>query len=536
VIDHHTSSEAHDGAPAARGRIVAEAKNVSKKFGVTQALSDVSIQIPEGVIHGLVGRNGAGKSTLVALLTGLQAPDRGQVFLQSKPAPSLADRDKWRRLVACVYQKPTVVPALSVAENLVLGNLPLASRGLVRWGEMKRRARAALQEWGIDIDVNVEASRLNVNQRQLVEIIRAVLLGSRFIILDEPTAGLGARDIALLFDRVRTLQSNGVSFLYISHHLEEVFSLCHCVTVLRDGKVVASRDIKGLSRAELVSAMVGERKGVVTASGKGLLGGGSHAPLEAGAPVLEISGLSAEGHYRDVCLQVRAGECVGLAGHRGSGAVAIADTIAGLIPHQAGRILLRARPLRPNRPDEAIRAGVGYVPEDRYARGFVWCMSIADNVTLPVLDRLRRWGLLSLPKQRAEASRLASGLDMKIAGITQELRELSGGNQQKATIARAISSRPKLCVLVDPTAGIDIASKEAILAIIRGLREENAGLLLVSDDEEDLRVCDRIIVMFQGQTVKEIGSDWDARDLVMAMEGWAPDAGHEAVPRATGGI
>jgi simple sugar transport system ATP-binding protein len=163
-------------------------------------------------------------------------------------------------------------------------------------------------------------------------------------------------------------------------------------------------------------------------------------------------------------------------------------------------------------------------------------MSIADNVTLPVLDRLRRWGLLSLSKQREEASRLAKGLDMKIAGITQELRELSGGNQQKATIARAISSKPKLCVLVDPTAGIDIASKEAILAIIRSLREENAGLLLVSDDEEDLRVCDRIIVMFQGQTVKEIGSDWDAKDLVMAVEGWAHDAEKQAEPRTTGRI
>jgi simple sugar transport system ATP-binding protein len=512
----------------ARGRIVAEVKGVSKKFGATQALSDVSIQIHEGMIQGLVGRNGAGKSTLVALLTGLQAPDQGQVFLASKPAPPLADREKWRQLVACVYQRPTVVSSLSVAENLVLGNLPTISNTLVRWREVKRLARDALQEWGVDIDVNVEASRLSVNQRQLVEIIRAVLLGSRFVILDEPTAGLEAKDISLLFDRVRKLQSNGVSFLYISHHLEEVFSLCHCVTVLRDGRVIATRAIGNLSRAELVSAMVGERKGSVTSFGRGLLKEGSRPTADANTPVLEIRDLSAAGCYKAVNIQVRPGECVGLAGHRGSGAVAIADTVAGLMSYDTGSILLSCRPLRPNRPDESVRAGVGYVPEDRYARGFVWCMGVADNVTLPVFNRLKRWGVLSPSRQREEALRLAKGLDMKIATIRQELRELSGGNQQKATIARAISSRPKLCVLVDPTAGIDIASKEAILAIIRGLREEDAGLLLVSDDEEDLRVCDRIIVMFQGRIAREMDSNWDAKDLVMAMEGWTHEAGKEA--------
>ena len=520
-----------NGLSGGNGRIIAEAKNVFKRFGATQALSDVSVQIREGDIHGLVGRNGAGKSTLVGVLTGLLAPDAGQLFLQSKPVPRLSEREAWRRLVACVYQKPTVVPALSVAENLFLGNLPLTSGDLVRWGEARRLAREALQEWGIDIDEKTEASKLTVNQRHLVEIIRALLLGTRFIILDEPTAGLEAGDIRLLFERIRSLRASGVSFVYISHHLDEVFELCDRVTILRDGQKVMSKDIDDLSRMEMVSAMVGSRKVTTPASENVSLNQPTHQSTERNVPLLDVRDLTVEGFCKAVDLQVYPGECVGLAGHRGSGITAVADSIVGLISYKTGQVKLLSRLLVPGRPDKAVKAGVGYVPEDRYTRGFVGCMSVSDNVTLPVLDRLGRWGLVSFRKQRTEADRLVKELDIKVASIKQQLYELSGGNQQKATLARALSSRPKLCVLVDPTAGVDVASKEAILAKVRSLRDKGTGLLLVSDDEEDLRVCDRIVVMFQGCVFKEIGSEWEARDLVMAMEGWAEGDG-----QGTGGL
>jgi simple sugar transport system ATP-binding protein len=521
------SNDLSDG----NGRIVAEAKNVFKRFGATQALSDVSIQIQKGDIHGLVGRNGAGKSTLVGVLTGLLAPDAGQLFLQSKPVPRLSEREEWRRLVACVYQKPTVVPALSVAENLFLGNLPLTSRDLVRWGEMRKLAREALLEWGIDVDENTEASRLTVNQRHLVEIIRALLLGTRFIILDEPTAGLEAGDIKLLFERIRSLRASGVSFVYISHHLDEVFELCDRVTILRDGQKVMSKDMDDLSRKEMVSAMVGSRRVMAPISENASLNHPSPESPERNVPLLDVIDLTVEGFCKGVNLQVYPGECVGLAGHRGSGITAVADSIVGLIPYKTGQVKLFSRLLVAGRPDKAVQAGVGYVPEDRYTRGFVGCMSATDNLTLPVLDRLGRWGLVSLKKQRIEASRLVKELDIKVASIKQHLYELSGGNQQKTTLGRALSSSPKLCVLVDPTAGVDVASKEGILTKVRNLRDQGRGLLLVSDDEEDLRVCDRIVVMFQGCVFKEIGSGWEARDLVMAMEGWA-----DGDDRSTGGI
>lgn len=509
-----------NGLSVGNGRIVAEARNVYKRFGATLALNDVSVQIREGDIHGLVGRNGAGKSTLVGVFTGLFAPDAGQLFLQSKPVPRLSESAAWRRLVACVYQKPTVVPALSVAENIFLGNLPLTSGDLVRWGEMRRLAREALLEWGVDIDENTEASKLSVNQRHLVEIIKALFLGTRFIILDEPTAGLEGGDIRLLFERIRSLRASGVSFIYISHHLDEVFELCDRVTILRDGQKVISKDIDDFSRMEMVSAMVGSKKVTTPPLVKVSLNQSAHQSTERNLPVLDVKDLTVDGFCKGVKLQVYPGECVGLAGHRGSGISTVADSIVGLIPYKTGQVRLFSRLLVPGRPDKAVQAGVGYVPEDRYTRGFVGCMSVTDNVTLPVLDRLGRWGLVSLQKQRTEAGQLVKEFDMKVASIKQPLYELSGGNQQKATVARAFSSRPKICVLVDPTAGVDVASKEAILAKVMSIRDQGTGLLIVSDDEEDLRVCNRIVVMFQGCVFKEIGSGWEPRDLVMAMEGW----------------
>ena len=399
---------------------------------------------------------------------------------------------------------------------------------------MRQIAREALAEWGIDIDVTTEASKLTVNQRHLVEIIRALLLGTRFIILDEPTAGLQAGDITLLFERIRNLQASGVSFIYISHHLQEVFELCHAVTVLRDGKIITSKNICDFSKVDMVSAMVGQRD-TVSAERHRMASNHQENLIEAEKkPLLEIRDLSIEGLCEDVNMVIHSGECVGLAGHRGSGITAVADSIVGLMSYPKGAIYLNSRLLDPGRPDKAVQAGVGYVPEDRYTRGFVWCMDVADNITLPVLNQFGKLGLLSLSRQHRETGSLVDELGIKVASIRQQVCELSGGNQQKATLARALSSRPKLCVLVDPTAGVDIASKETILTKINNLRNHGTGILLVSDDEEDLRVCNRIVVMFQGRIVGELDSDWETRDLVMAMEGWARNSEDVCADRTTG--
>jgi simple sugar transport system ATP-binding protein len=498
--------------------IVAEGRNISKRFGATQALRDVSIEIRAGEIHALVGRNGCGKSTFVGVISGLLAQDAGAVYLQSEPAPGRSDRRRWRELVACVYQKPTVVPSISVAENLFLGSWPSSSMGAVRWKEMRQRAQQSLSEWNVNVDPRTEASELTVSERKVVEIVRALVLGTRFVILDEPTAGLEASETSRLFERIQSLQENGVAFLYISHHLDEVFELAHRVTVLRDGCKVATRDMRDLSKDQLIADMVGQTGSAKVASSQRSTG--PHPSRTKYSAVLDVRNLTVDGSCADVSLRVFAGECVGLAGHAGSGSTAVADSIVGLSAYQAGEIVVGDKPLPANRPATAIEMGVGHVPQDRYKRGFVASMSLMDNATQPILHRLGRLGLVSPSAQESEAKLLVQSLDIKAESTRQEMSQLSGGNQQKVTLARALSSKPSVLVLVNPTAGVDIASKTTILATIKDLQLGGTGVLLVSDEEDELRLCDRIVVMCRGRVSTQLSNrQWTERELVSAMGG-----------------
>ena len=341
----------------------ARADGVWKSFGRMVALADVSLSVQGGECHALVGRNGAGKSTLVGVLTGLLKPDRGAVDLYGEPAPGPGDRAAWQERVACVYQRSMVIPTLSVAENIFLNR---DEGSLVRWRSLRKQARELLLEWGFDLDVDQPAGELSVEQKQIVEIARALSTGARFLILDEPTASLESSAIERLFDRVRRMKENGVAILYISHHLEEIYEICDSVTVLRDGKRIVTAPVADLDHERLVSAMVGSalaRSQDTFARSDG-----------EGAVRLEVSGLSARsplGDAHDISLAVRAGECVGLFGLRGSGAVAVADAVAGLLKPVAGTISLDGVPLRTGKVDSALARGVAYVPEDRHARGFV---------------------------------------------------------------------------------------------------------------------------------------------------------------------
>jgi len=511
-----TTAEALTGSATPESEaVVASALGVWKRYGATQALKDVAIDIRAGEVHALVGRNGCGKSTLVGVLSGVVKQDAGQVFFDNCPAPSSADRGKWRQHVACVYQKPTVVPELSIAENIFLGNLPLRSWGAVKWKEMWAQAESLLSEWGVDVDVKAEASVLTVGERQVVEIVRALLLGTRFVILDEPTAGLEAIEITRLFERVNALREAGVAFLYISHHLDEVFTLSQRVSVLRDGEWVATVDTASINNNDLVSLMVGDE-----GQSSVPLGVGENVSHRDRAPVLEVRDLTIAGSCHEIEFDVLAGECVGLAGHAGSGSTQVAGAIAGLLRYSQGEIRVKSGRLMQGRPDKAISAGVGYVPEDRYTAGFVPLMSILDNITLPVLDCLGRWGLVPPSAQRKLADKMIRLTGVKLDSPRQDMTQLSGGNQQKVTVGRALSSEPDVLVLVDPTAGIDIASKATILGAVRRIQESGTGVLLVSDDEQDLRICDRVLVMFDGKIFGEFAPGWKESDLVKALEGW----------------
>ena len=501
-----------------RGPVV-EADGISKRFGATLALSDARISVAPGESHALVGRNGAGKSTLVSILTGLQNPDTGTLRFNGDPAPAPGDTDAWRSKVACVYQRSTIIPALTVAENLFLNrhSLDRPSAGALRpisWKQLRHRAGGLLAEYGVDVDPTARAGDLTVEQRQFVEIARALSFGARFIILDEPTAKLDARGIEKLFDKLRTLQHQGVAFLFISHHLQEVYDLCTTVTVYRDARHIVTAPVADLGRQALVEAMTGE-----SAHGNGPAWSVSgRAPSDA-RPLLEVAGLCLAGAYQDFSLTARPGEVVGLAGAAASGNVRLGETIAGLHRPQSGTITVNGRPVRTGKVPAALAAGIGFVPEDRHVQGLIPQRSVAENATLTVTDQLGPFGTVLPSRTRAFAQRMIAELDIKTPGPAAPVSALSGGNQQKVVIARALATEPHVLVAIRPTNGVDVKSKESLLGTVREVADAGKAALIVSDELDDLRVCDRVLAMFHGRVVAEFAHGWSDEQLVSAMEG-----------------
>ncbi|MFJ6551310.1 sugar ABC transporter ATP-binding protein [Streptomyces luteogriseus] len=486
-----------------------EARGVVKRYGPTTALADGRLTVLPGESHALVGRNGAGKSTLVRILTGLQAPDEGTVRFDGEPAPPLADRDAWRRKVACVYQHPTVVPELTVAENLFINRQPLR-RGFISWRRLKSEAAALLDTWDVRVDPEARTADLKVEDRQMVEIARALSFGARFIVLDEPTAQLDNREIERLFTRMRSLQDSGVTFLFISHHLQEVYEVCQTVTVLRDARWITTAPVADLPRQALVEAMAGET--IAEAAER-------QRAVEAAVPVLlDVRGLRSTA-YENVDLTVRRGEVVGLAGSSASGKIELAETFTGLHTPTGGTARLDGTPLPFGDVRGALEAGVGFVPRDRHEQGLVFGMSIGDNATLSVLDRLGRFGFVGTDRKRGVAGALIERLDIHAEGPGQPVSDLSGGNAQKVVMARALASDPRLLVLVNPTAGVDVKSKESLLARVDSARDDGTAVLVVSDELDDLRRCDRVLVLFHGRVVAEHPAGWRDHELIASIEG-----------------
>jgi simple sugar transport system ATP-binding protein len=488
-----------------------EVRNVRKTFGTNTVLTDVSLAIPAGAARGLVGRNGAGKSTLVSILTGLLAPNSGEVLLDGAVAPVHRTGHEWKNKVACVYQRSTLVPTMSVAENLFANAYPGGSNW-VNWRAMRAAARSVCEEWELGVDVDTRAGDLRVEQRQLVEIARALTKGSRIIIFDEPTAALESTEVARLFERIRRLKRDGVTLLYISHHLQEIYDICDSVTVLRDGRVIlADAKVADLPRSKIVEAMVGEQ--IAQASGP-------LNPVSASAPVvLSLRDLSLRPAFEAVSFDLAAGEQVGLAGLGGSGKEEIAEIIAGLLKPQSGEVFVDGSPLSFGQVRTAQKLGISYVPRDRRGRGILPQLSVAENLTLTIQSTLGRLGWISPRRLSAAANRLFKALSVVASSPGQPVGELSGGNQQKVVMGRALASSPRVLILVYPTQGVDVASKAAIFDIVAKAQADGTAALVVSDELDELRHCQRVLVVFKGRIVRQFAAGWAERDLIAAIEG-----------------
>jgi len=465
-----------------------------KAFPGVQALDGVSLTVMPGEIHALLGENGAGKSTLGKIVGGVYVRDAGEVLLDGKPIGAIDETEAGALGIAVVHQEGSLVPQLSIAENIFAGRAPTRHFGMVDRKEMNRRARGLLEELGVNLDPAMPVRFLSAAQTQVIEIAKALSRDLKLLILDEPTSAITLTETARLFTIVRRLKANGVSVVYISHRLAEIFEICDRVTVLKDGKVTGTRNVAETTPDELIRLMVGRDVQFARSTGG--------AP---GAVVLEVVNLAAAPHVTDASFTVRAGEIVCLAGLVGSGRSETCEAIFGARLVGSGSVRLRGKAVHFTGPWDAVAAGIGMMPEDRKEAGLFLSQTVAANIGVTVLPEVSRHGLISEELQNGVAERFVRELKIATPSTQQILGNLSGGNQQKVLLAKWLAPEPTLLIVDEPTRGVDVGARAEIYRILRELQAQGLALLVVSSDlPEVLTLADRIVVMADGRTVGEL--------------------------------
>jgi rhamnose transport system ATP-binding protein len=472
-----------------------ELVGVTKGYGGVQALDGVSFAIEAGTVHALVGENGAGKSTLVKILTGVVHPDDGQVLLEGEPQRIGSPHDAHRLGIVAMYQEPTVFPDLTVAENIFAGRHPRGRLNSVDWRAMRSGVVQLLEELGVDFAPDTPVRGLGVADRQLMEIAKALSSSARLLIMDEPTAALSPLEVDNLFVTVRRLRDRGVAIVFVSHRLEEVAALADTVTVLRDGRHVATQPADQLPHGEVVRLMVGRSLDALFPKEE----------AQIGDVVLRAQGLASRGVFSGVSFDLRRGEIVGLAGFVGSGRTEIARAIFGIDRLDAGELWIDGRRFRPSSPRAALRRGLAYLPEDRLNQGLVQPMSVAANTSMAVLPELTPAGLLRPRRERALARRFMEELRIKATSPAQVVRSLSGGNQQKVVLSKWLAAEPRILILDEPTHGVDVGTKADVHRTISHLAAGGLTILLISSELlEILAMSDRVLVMREGRLAAEL--------------------------------
>jgi ABC-type sugar transport system ATPase subunit len=484
-----------------------EARELTKTYGGVRALDGASIALRAGEIRGLVGANGAGKSTLVKILTGLAAPDAGDVLVDGKPLRLGRAKESLRAGIASVPQELTVAPSMSVAENLLLGHEPRGRLGRLRLRELRRRARQVLESLSLEVDADARVGTLRLIEQRLLMVARALSYDARLVIFDEPTAAVAPVEVGLVLGTIEALRSRGVAVLYVSHRLDEIERICDSVTVLRDGRVVAERE-HSPTHADLVALLAPERE----ASERGA----RQRPATGTRAVLAVRGLSGE-RLRNVDLVAHSGEIVGLAGVAGSGARELVLTLVGAVSYSRGSIEIDGTQLAPGKPLLAVKAGMGFLPGDRALAAFA-NHSVRHNVSLPSLARHAFGPFVDVKDERAAVGAMLDRVRLR-ANLAAPISSLSGGNQQKAMVARWTASNARVLLLDDPTAGVDIATRPEIHRQILALCAAGAAVILVSTDIDELaELPDRCVVFDRGALVAELaGADLTPARLLAAM-------------------
>ena len=481
---------------------------LSKRFGGVVALRDVGMNVRSGEAMGLVGENGAGKSTVVKILTGIHVPDSGEIRIEGNPVSFTRPRDAAEAGVAAIHQEPSMFDELTAAENIFAANYPRAGPfGLIGHRQMRERARGVLREIGAEIALDSPVKHLSVAERHMVSLARALSTDAKLIIFDEPTAALSQAEILHLYEIVERLKSRGKAIIFISHKLDEVFRVCDRYTVLRDGVLAGAGNVGDVTQADIIRAMVGRTLDDVYPK----------AEATIGDTVLEVEGFCHPTEFDGVSFHLRRGEILGFYGLVGAGRTEVMEALFGLKPRQAGRLRINGSPIVIRSPDEAISAGLAYVPEDRQRHGAILPFSVSHNISLPQLDAVSRKGFLNQRREDALVDDFGTTVAIKASGWDQPVAELSGGNQQKVVIGKWLAVRPRIVILDEPTKGIDIGSKAAVHQTIGNLVQQGMSVILVTSElEEALGIADRLVVMGRGRVVAEFAREAFSSEAVVA--------------------
>jgi ABC-type sugar transport system ATPase subunit len=476
------------------GRVVLSVQGVEKIFPGVKALKGVSVDFRAGQIHAVCGENGAGKSTLMHVLAGAYRPDAGQILYEGQPVELASQHHANTLGIAIVYQERSLVPGLTVGENIFAGRQPRRFPGLVDWRALERAARETMAQLGLEIDPRLLVSEIPAALQQMVEIAKALSVNPRVLILDEPTATVTRRESEALFALLRRLRARGMAVIYISHRLAEIFQIADRVTVLKDGVLMGTEDVARVDEKWLIRRMVG-RDLYVTRS----------ASAVPGERVLEVEGLSDGKRFRDVSFHLRAGEILGFSGLVGAGRTEVFKTLFGITERTAGRVRLFGKEARVRSPRDAIALGLGYLPEDRKEQGLFLEMAVSDNIVAAALDRCRTFLELDRRKVTRFSEEFRTRLAIATPSIQQKVLNLSGGNQQKVVLAKWLLVNPRILVVDEPTRGVDVGAKLEIYGILRRLREAGTSIVVISSDlPEILSVADRIYVMCDGRVSGEL--------------------------------
>ena len=470
--------------------LILELKGITKIFPGVKALNQVQFQLRRGEVHALMGENGAGKSTFIKVITGVHAAEEGHMFLEGQEVHFKGPKDAQEAGIAAVYQHPTSYPTLSVTENIFMGHEKMKS-GMIQWKAMHQEARKLLDSLDADFKTTDEVGALTIAQQQMVEIAKALSTNAKIIILDEPTAALTANESEKLYGIVERLRDEGKSIIFISHRFEDMYRLASRVTVFRDSQYIGTYDVNEISNADLIKAMVGRE--ITDMYPK--------ENIELGKEIFRVEKMSRTGYFKDVSFDVKAGEIVGLTGLVGAGRTETIESVCGITKPDSGKVFLEGKEISIKKPGDAMNAGIILLPEDRQKQGLILSWGLGRNVTLPIQDELAKGPFNNESKEREVAKERLEEVDTKAVTIFQPASSLSGGNQQKVVVAKALAqSNMKVVIMDEPTKGIDVGAKKEIYEIMGQLAKKGYGIIMISSEmPEIIGMADRIFVMCNGR-------------------------------------